>query len=97
MAIDTCFKCFVYFQMYVANVLSGCFKTRSFVVGRCPPTVAGAPSWFTCRCMRPTDTSAVRIRGRGKRLRVAVPPCGCRTRYGHRARYRRAARDGRGP
>jgi hypothetical protein len=29
--LDTCFKCFIYLQMYVANVSSGCFKSRSSV------------------------------------------------------------------
>ena len=48
---DTCFKCFICLQTYVANVLSGCFKSRSSVAmapvggGQRPtaPTSRGAP------------------------------------------------------
>jgi hypothetical protein len=28
MCLDTCFKCFIYLLLYVANVKSGCFKSR---------------------------------------------------------------------
>ena len=31
MAIHACFKYFICFHTYVANVLSGCFKSRSSV------------------------------------------------------------------
>jgi hypothetical protein len=31
MAIYACFKCFIIFQTYIANVLSRCFKSRSSV------------------------------------------------------------------
>ena len=30
-ASDTCFKCFIFFQTYVTNVLSECFKSRSTI------------------------------------------------------------------
>jgi hypothetical protein len=29
--LDACFKCFIYLDMYVTNILCGCFKSRSSV------------------------------------------------------------------
>ena len=64
------------FQIYIANILSRCFRSRSGVAGRHPPTAAEVPPWFVCGCLRPTDASTTRIRrwgqvGVGSRFRHA--------------------------
>jgi hypothetical protein len=52
MTIHTCFKCFIYFQTYVANISSGCFKCRYGRVHVSSTATAmlllwGAPPWVT--------------------------------------------------
>jgi hypothetical protein len=37
---DTCFKCFIYLQTYVASVASGCFKSRLYVASPFSPSAA---------------------------------------------------------
>jgi hypothetical protein len=37
---DVCFKCFIYLQTYVTNILFGCFKNKSGVAAGDPPAVA---------------------------------------------------------
>jgi hypothetical protein len=90
MTIHAYFKCFICFQMYIAIVLFGCFKSKFCVVSCHSPAAAGAPPWFTCQCLRPAGASAARIRcGVG-----AVPPCGCG--MGPRRGSAVRMRDGRG-
>jgi hypothetical protein len=36
---DACFKCFICLQMYVASVVSGCFKSRSGVASPSLPSI----------------------------------------------------------
>ena len=59
-----CFKCFIYVQTYVVNVLFEWFKSRSCVADHCPPAAASAPSWFTCWSLRPADASTACIHKR---------------------------------
>jgi hypothetical protein len=90
------FQVFHLFQTYVANVSSRCFKSRLGVAGCRPPTVAKAPPWFVCGCLRwqtpPRRTSAGGAGGRG----VVVLPCGHGMGAGHgstmQAQDARAAR-----
>jgi hypothetical protein len=63
-------------NVYVVDILSACFKSRSCVVDRCPPSTAGASSWFTCRRLRPTDTSTACIHKQGRWAQGVVPLCG---------------------
>jgi hypothetical protein len=48
LATHACFKCFIYFQSFVAYVSSECFKSRSGVACRRPPATTGALPWFMC-------------------------------------------------
>ena len=56
-----CFKCFIYVQTYVVNVLFEWFKSRSCVADHCLSAAACALSWFTCWRPRPAEASTTRI------------------------------------
>jgi hypothetical protein len=68
---------FYQFSDYVPNVSSRCFKSAC-VVGHCLPTMAGVPSWFTCRCLKPADAFTTHICKRHRWAQVVFPPCGLR-------------------
>jgi hypothetical protein len=70
------FQVFHLFSDYIANILSECFKSISCVVGHRAPVAAGAPSWFTCRSLRPADTSTACIHKQGRWVQSMVSLCG---------------------
>jgi hypothetical protein len=67
-AIHACFKSifqmFHLFQLYVVNVLSLCFKSRSGVRGKLS-AAAGVPSWFMCRHGSAVPDAGERVSGAG--------------------------------
>jgi hypothetical protein len=56
---DTCFKCFICFQTYVANVVSGYFKSRSVVTS--PSSLSATSPW----CLL-ASTTYILLRGAGR-------------------------------
>jgi hypothetical protein len=70
---SVCFKCFICFHIYVANVSSRCFKSRSSVACRRLPAIAGVPPGSR---VGPTDAFAVHICRWGRWARVLVLSCG---------------------
>jgi hypothetical protein len=83
---NACFKCFICFQMYVANVSSECFKSKS-MSDYCCAVVVHVLAPEACRRLRGVHPQVGMGRGFVVRTRDgrkgAVPLCG--------------ARDGRGP
>jgi hypothetical protein len=57
--LDTCFKCFICLQTYVASVVYGCFKSRSSVASPSSPCVSSSPSV----ALHPSQTRRERARG----------------------------------